>query len=328
MAKDKECVFVFSDHYEASSSSRLSSPPEENIDLELSLAPPGSRKNTIRSSSSSNSHSSIPNNNHGGASVGGPADQVHVSYIPKNGGTGGDIPHRGGIDVGVANIPPRCGGLVSAGFISVMPKDGGFGGGFNEAPPIRGGGGAVIPNNSRRQTRMRARPENENAIDVAVPPFEWATNRFAKIHDKNYLIGRGIHTISGEVQCKKCEHRCTLEFDLQSKLLEIGSFIYHNKENLCHRATDNWMSPNLETCPSCDQPNSLKPIIPSDKGMINWLFLLLGQMIGCCTLEQLKFFCDKNSLHRTGAKDRLIFLTYLSLCEQLDPTGPFKLNGC
>ncbi|KAI3901918.1 hypothetical protein MKW98_027215 [Papaver atlanticum] len=316
MAKDKEYVFLFSDHYEASLSSRLSSPPlTEYIDLELSLAPPGSSRN-IRSSSSS-----TPNNDPGRSSDnavmpppplprlgdqyirssphdicgggvnpgdGGSADQgVVISYVPKN----GDIPDNGGIGVGVANIP-ISGGFVSAGFNSDNSR------GFNGVP-IHGGGGVAIRNNSRRQTRVR--PENENAVDVAVPPFEWATNRFAKIHKRDHLISKGIHTISGEVQCKKCEHR-------------FGSFIYHNKENLCHRATDNWMSPNLETCPSCDQPNSLKPIIPSDKGMINWLFLLLGQMIGCCTLEQLKYFCDKNSLHRTGAKDR-IFLTYLSLCE-------------
>ncbi|RZC55088.1 hypothetical protein C5167_013941 [Papaver somniferum] len=359
MAKDKESVFLFSDHYEASLSSRSSNPPlKEYIDLELSLAPPGSSRNT-RSSSSPDSHSSTPNDDPGrstdnavmppplprlgdqyirssphdicGGGVnpgdGEPADQgVVISYIPKNGGTCGDIPDSGGIGVGVANIP-ISGGFVSVGFNSVMPKDEGFGGGFNGVP-IHGGSGVAIRNNSRRQARVRVRPENENAVDVVVPPFEWATNRFAKIHKRDDLISKGIHTISGEVQCKKCEHRCTLEFDLQSKTLEVGSFIYHNKENLCHRATDNWMSPNLETCPSCDQPNSLKPIIPSDKGMINWLFLLLGQMIGCCTLEQLKYFCDKNSLHRTGAKDRLIFLTYLSLCEQLDPTGPFKLNGC
>ncbi|RZC70793.1 hypothetical protein C5167_033922 [Papaver somniferum] len=265
---------------------------EEDIDLELSLGPSYLRRKNIRSSSSP------PNN------ITMPPPVPSVGYGFRD------------IGDGAAGIGNSYGG----------------GGGGGIVPPVNhGGGGFSIPNHpgsggGRRHSRVRVRAET--AVDLAVPPFEWATNRFAKIHGRDHLISKGIHTITGEVQCKKCEHRCSLEYDLQSKLLEVGSFIYHNKEDLCHRATDNWMTPRLETCPRCDQPNSLKPVMPSDKGLINWLFLLLGQMIGCCTLEQLKFYCDKNSLHRTGAKDRLIFLTYLSLCKQLDPTGPFELDGC
>ncbi|KAH7510958.1 hypothetical protein FEM48_ZijujUnG0061700 [Ziziphus jujuba var. spinosa] len=47
------------------------------------------------------------------------------------------------------------------------------------------------------------------------------------------------------------------------------------------------------------------------------------EMLGCCTLEQLKYFCKHTKNHRTGAKDRVLYLTYLGLCKQLDPTGPF-----
>jgi hypothetical protein len=46
-------------------------------------------------------------------------------------------------------------------------------------------------------------------------------------------------------------------------------------------------------------------------------------MLGCCTLDQLKYFCKHTKNHRTGAKDRVLFLAYLGLCKQLDPNGPF-----
>ncbi|KAG5588223.1 hypothetical protein H5410_048657 [Solanum commersonii] len=46
-------------------------------------------------------------------------------------------------------------------------------------------------------------------------------------------------------------------------------------------------------------------------------------MLGCCTLDELKFFCEHTDNHRTGAKDRVLFLAYLTLCRQVDPTGPF-----
>ncbi|MCL7033477.1 hypothetical protein MKW94_004565 [Papaver nudicaule] len=311
--------------YEHEASSSTSSGfEEEDIVLELTLGP--SRRYISSSSSSSDSR---------------PADQGIMPPPPP--------PPRVDYSVGSSTYDNIAIGFTGRGITSgaYKPKDVGFGpfglgldipnggggggGGGVALPIIRGGGGFSIPNHAGnggggKNSRLNVRPEN--VIDMAVPPFEWATHKFAKIHSKDDLISRGIHTITGEVQCKKCEHRCTLEFDLQGKLLEVGSFIYHNKENLAHRAPEHWTVPRLEACPSCDQPNSLKPVMPSDKSMINWLFLLLGQMIGCCTLEQLKYFCDKNSQHRTGAKDRLIFLTYLSLCDQLDPTGPFKLNGC
>ncbi|KAF9684343.1 hypothetical protein SADUNF_Sadunf04G0108500 [Salix dunnii] len=45
--------------------------------------------------------------------------------------------------------------------------------------------------------------------------------------------------------------------------------------------------------------------------------------IGCCTLDQLKYFCKHTKNHRIGAKDRVLFLAYLGLCKQLNPNGPF-----
>ncbi|OVA18679.1 hypothetical protein BVC80_1831g238 [Macleaya cordata] len=178
---------------------------------------------------------------------------------------------------------------------------------------------------SRRQSSRSSDQDDEILNDIIiVAPFEWATTQHATIHSRDYLLSKGINKITGEVQCKKCEHRCNLEFDFQTKFMEIGAYIWAHKVSMCERAPERWRNPKLQICPNCNQPNSLKPIIPSDKTLINWLFLLLGEMLGCCTLEQLKYFCYKNNIHRTGAKDRLLYLTYLALCKQLDPTGPFN----
>ncbi|EEF43292.1 hypothetical protein RCOM_0937400 [Ricinus communis] len=123
--------------------------------------------------------------------------------------------------------------------------------------------------------------------------------------------------------CKRCEKQYELGFNLREKFVEVGTFIAENKNSMHDRAPGVWMTPALPTCKYCDQENSVKPVICDKKKGINWLFLLLGQMLGCCTLEQLKYFCKHTKNHRTGAKDRVLYLTYLGLCKQLDPNGPF-----
>ncbi|KAL2512223.1 hydroxyproline-rich glycoprotein family protein [Abeliophyllum distichum] len=155
------------------------------------------------------------------------------------------------------------------------------------------------------------------------PPFPWATNQRATVYSLNYLLSENIFTITGDVQCKRCEQKFSMEYDLQQKFIEVGSFIAKNRRGMHDRAPGVWINPNLPTCRICKQENSVKPIISEKKKSINWLFLLLGQMLGCCTLEQLKYFCKHTKNHRTGAKDRVLYLTYLGLCKQLDPNGPF-----
>ncbi|XP_033514285.1 uncharacterized protein [Nicotiana tomentosiformis] len=114
-----------------------------------------------------------------------------------------------------------------------------------------------------------------------------------------------------------------MEFDLMEKFAQVGAFIALNNVAMHDHAPDNWMNPVLPTIKFCEQENNVKPIIAPKTKEINWLFLLLGQFLGCCTLEQLKYFCKHNKNHRTGAKDRVLYLTYLTLCRQLDSTGPF-----
>ncbi|KAM0060825.1 hypothetical protein Hdeb2414_s0004g00128681 [Helianthus debilis subsp. tardiflorus] len=155
------------------------------------------------------------------------------------------------------------------------------------------------------------------------PPFPWATNHRAIVHSLKHLADSGINVISGDVQCKRCNRQYQIEHDVKAKFLEISCYVKENKYKLNDRAPQSWLYPTLPNCKYCAQENCVKPIMAQNKKSINWLFLLLGQMLGCCTLAQLKYFCKHTRNHRTGAKDRVLFLTYLGLCKQLEPNGPF-----
>ncbi|XP_058081711.1 uncharacterized protein LOC131229730 [Magnolia sinica] len=177
---------------------------------------------------------------------------------------------------------------------------------------------------SVRTHRNSTQPPHGNKDEHVPPPFEWATDRRATVHRLDHLRSLGLTTIQGEVQCKRCEGRYEIEFDLNNKFEEISDYLINNKVFLSERAPNEWMNPKLPDCNQCQQTDCLKPVISRKKRSINWLFLLLGKMLGCCTLEQLKYFCKHTKNHRTGAKDRVLFLTYLTLCRQLNPEGPFE----
>ncbi|XP_061372687.1 uncharacterized protein LOC133315130 [Gastrolobium bilobum] len=175
-----------------------------------------------------------------------------------------------------------------------------------------------------RTPRTPTQGPREGKGDTVPVPFPWATDRRATVHSLSYLLEKQIFTITGEVQCKKCERKFELGFDLKEEFAQLWSFISKRKPTMHDRAPSAWMNPVLPTCKYCKQENCVKPIVADKKKKtINWLFLLLGQMLGCCTLEQLKYFCKHTKNHRTGAKDRVLYLTYLGLCKQLDPEGPF-----
>ncbi|KAJ8899827.1 hypothetical protein K2173_019530 [Erythroxylum novogranatense] len=184
---------------------------------------------------------------------------------------------------------------------------------------------------SRSSGSRTRRPPNQTSSEddesKTVPaPYPWATNRKATVHSLKYLLANGITTISGEVQCKRCDKTYEMEYNLEEKFGEVASFILKNKYSMHDRAPSVWMNPTLPDCKLCNHSNSVKPVFPTEKTCINWLFLLLGQMLGCCKLSHLKHFCKHTENHRTGAKDRVLYLTYLALCKQLDPTGPFGLE--
>ncbi|KAI3769803.1 hypothetical protein L6452_00916 [Arctium lappa] len=175
----------------------------------------------------------------------------------------------------------------------------------------------------RRQRRNPRQTPREGKSLTIQPPYPWATTHRAIVHTLKTLTDTGITAVSGDVYCKRCDQRYQIEYDLRDKFLEIANYIVENKYKLRERAPPAWMNPTLPNCRFCGQENSVKPVIAKKKKSINWLFLLLGKMVGCCTLDQLKYFCKHTGNHRTAAKDRVVFLTYLELCKQLDPTGPF-----
>ncbi|KAL7095701.1 hypothetical protein ACP275_10G040500 [Erythranthe tilingii] len=174
--------------------------------------------------------------------------------------------------------------------------------------------------------RSRSRPNQTAAAAAGAgaipPPYPWATSRRAAVHDLCHLQANGISMIAGNVQCKRCERTYEVEFDLHEKFRAVASYVVRNREEMRHRAPAAWMNPTLPDCRFCGQGNCVKPVLTKKKS-INWLFLFLGELIGCCKLAELKYFCKHTKNHRTGAKDRVLYLTYLEICRQLDPIGPY-----
>ncbi|KAF5206958.1 hydroxyproline-rich glycoprotein family protein [Thalictrum thalictroides] len=179
-----------------------------------------------------------------------------------------------------------------------------------------------VPQRTVAARRTRRSSTQSSSIDVISPPYAWATNRRAIVHSLEYLRSKNITKITGEIECKKCNTRRIVEYDVEEKFREIAEYIFTNSSRMDERAPNRWMKPVLPNCNKCGTPG-MKPVIPAIDDEINWLFLFLGQKLGLCTLSQLKYFCQHTKNHRTGAKDRLIYLAYLGLCKQLDPMGPF-----
>ncbi|KAK2440793.1 hypothetical protein QL285_012165 [Trifolium repens] len=142
-------------------------------------------------------------------------------------------------------------------------------------------------NRPRVRSRHRPRPPCNEPIPI---PFAWATNRRAKIHTLNYLLQNGIFDITGDVKCKSCQREFQISFNLMAKFDVISQYLITNMNNMRDRAPEIWMHPTLPRCVHCGQENSLKPVIAEKKKNINWLFLLLGQLLGCCTLDHFEIF--------------------------------------
>ncbi|XP_062081141.1 uncharacterized protein LOC133785943 [Humulus lupulus] len=173
---------------------------------------------------------------------------------------------------------------------------------------------------SRGRRNLALRTEKEKTVPKLYP---WFTTQRATVHSMEYLEWNRIVEIWGDVQCKRCDRKFEMRFNLRSEYEKLESFIAENKSELKDRAPRCWVSPVLPRCGFCREENAVRPVIAPKKIAINWLFLLLGQLLGCCTLDQLKYFCKQTGNHRTGAKDRVLYLTYLGLCNQLVPKKLF-----
>ncbi|XP_050379477.1 uncharacterized protein LOC126796795 [Argentina anserina] len=182
----------------------------------------------------------------------------------------------------------------------------------------------ALPCNMTRTRRTPTQILREGQTEDIPAPYPWATTRRAHVYSLHHLFSNGINKIRGMVQCKKCDQKYEIEYDLEQKFGQLATYVYQNKSAMRDRAPDVWMNPILPDCKLCGQTTCVKPVI-GKKRSINWLFLCLGQLIGCCKLNDLKYFCKHTKNHRTGAKDRVLYLTYMELLKQLDPNGPFDI---
>ncbi|KAG9457066.1 hypothetical protein H6P81_001574 [Aristolochia fimbriata] len=175
----------------------------------------------------------------------------------------------------------------------------------------------LIPSSTVIGSAGTAREDILGSGDVVPAPFPWARNRRAHVLSLAELSLSGVHVVSGDVRCKRCGSAYKVELPLWVKYGEIRDYIARHKGTMHDRAPAKWMNPPLFSCRICERRGCVKPVISAKKRSINWLFLLLSEMLGFCNLAQLKYFCKHTNNHRTGAKDRVLYLTYLCLCKQL-----------
>ena len=168
--------------------------------------------------------------------------------------------------------------------------------------------------------------EIEGGLHV-VPPYPWSTERVGVHHSLAELSRRGVEAVTGELQCKRCHDLRVVTLDARARFNELHGYISRNVQAMDDRAPRRWKEPALPDCERCGQRGSMRPVIPADKHRINWVFLLLSEMLGVCTLEQLKHLCEHTHQHRTGAKDRVLYSTYMELCNQLLPNGLFDMEA-
>lgn len=177
---------------------------------------------------------------------------------------------------------------------------------------------------SNQQPKVIYRIKRQKLI---APPYPWATERRATVHTLRQLLDEGFNKISGQVRCKICKAIEIVSYDLKEKFQEIVKFVIQGQGEWRDRdrAPKQWTDPILRTCRFCKSENSCAPILANKKRRMNWLFMFLGQSIGCATLDQLTYFCKhtKSNVHRSVSRDRMLLHTYLALCKQLDPKSPF-----
>ncbi|KAF4353400.1 hypothetical protein G4B88_007182 [Cannabis sativa] len=166
------------------------------------------------------------------------------------------------------------------------------------------------PRIQRRTTNSSSEPtasENNNDEDndgIAAAPYPWAKKKPGFIHSMEYLVNNKIVMIGGMVNCDKCKKSFKMELELMSHYNRLKSYIAQEKGVMNDRAPEIWLNPIRPNCIYCHSDKTT-PVVASKDEEINWLFLLLGQWLGICTLTHLKFFCMCTKNHRTGAKDRI-----------------------
>lgn len=238
--------------------------------------------------------------------------------VHGNANASATVPAASGSGSG-ATRAPRSGGSVAALSVGASSPS-------SAPPPQNKSAPRAQRGNITGRRRRRDGAGDDADADAAptnggesAPLFPWATGTACAHPTLAELFERGITSVEGEVRCKRCDAGKTVSYEIRVKFKELCRFIVGNAEGMHNRAPPEWMNPALPDCDNCGQKNSLRPVIADDERRINWIFLLLGQMLGLCTLAQLKHFCARTRQHRTGAKDRVLYLTYMELCNQLCP---------
>ncbi|KAK1268438.1 hypothetical protein QJS04_geneDACA006335 [Acorus gramineus] len=156
--------------------------------------------------------------------------------------------------------------------------------------------------------------------------FPWAGTERAIIRSLESLLSAKINTITGTVQCKICKGRLKVQYDILEKFEKLKAFIVAEKPNMQDKkAPYAWQHPKRGSCYMCLRHNTMEPLIWPKKQGINWLFLLLGQTIGFCNEDQLRYLCKHNHVVRSGNMEELIYNTYFCLCKMLQPIELFDL---
>ncbi|KAI3675223.1 hypothetical protein L1987_84809 [Smallanthus sonchifolius] len=124
----------------------------------------------------------------------------------------------------------------------------------------------ALPRHNRRNPRQIL-PQGKSL--TIPPPFLWATNHRATVHNLKYLTEKGINLISGDVQCKRCNRQYQIEHAVKAKFFEISRYVKENKYKLNDRAPSSWLNPVLPSCRYCNQENCVKPIMAKNKKSIN-----------------------------------------------------------
>ncbi|KAG2255238.1 hypothetical protein Bca52824_074532 [Brassica carinata] len=146
---------------------------------------------------------------------------------------------------------------------------------------------------SRRSYRSQSSVNRKD--DTIPPPFPWATNKRGWIQSLENLASKQITTITGEVQCKHCEKVYQVSYNLREKFSEVENIFVMGKWIMRERAPAIWTNPEPARCDLCGR----------DKAVL---------YVGAA-----QEFCKHSKSHRTGAKNRVLYLTYLGLCKMLEP---------
>ncbi|XP_021849478.1 uncharacterized protein [Spinacia oleracea] len=177
----------------------------------------------------------------------------------------------------------------------------------------------------------------EKVVEYPQPLYPHAKPEPAKIHSLNYLLQNHILIVSKDFKCgnSECNQMYKVTYDIQTKFQELVEFIRTEKDKSLNGgvAPEKWLTPTttLPECSNCRRKCDVDSLLGSDDRVsesayhkIDWLFLLLGRLLGVCEWNQLNYFCINNNIDRSvngmvASTSQLLYRVYFDLCRQLQP---------